>query len=153
MNAQLNGPVARLVRANGCDESELTATEPEVIAERNALREVTLPKVNPPTSVLKITPEVRAMAAKTSEFAVDNTQGSEAYEVIVDGESVGTVEPGSKLSHLTIAAGYHNICFRGLDKDCRVGSDRGRNVPFHDGLRILIRRGAGPELIVPEGEG
>lgn len=140
---QLAGPVMGLVRRDKCDLTDLEATPPEIIAARDELRIVTMPKIAPARNLLAITPEVRAEAAKDTHYVIDNSQGSAAYEVIVDGVSVGSVEIGATMMRSAMT-GYHAICLRGLDEGCAVGANVGRVVYLHEGLSIRIRHGGGP---------
>ncbi len=138
MRGSFNNVLLPLYRQYKCEtyDGPLTASTLEAVAKRDADRRVTLPEVKPPQYSMPFTPQIEPDKGRKIRFTVDNVDGKAELTVVIDGEDLGSVLPGMKMTFFA-RLGPHRLCLRTKGGTCGDGSLR---TPFlHDGWTLKVR--------------
>lgn len=139
MRGQYMGVFVPLYRRFKCEtyDGPLKANTVEDIDRRNLDRQVTLPPVPVPPTLMSFTPQLDVEEGRVIRFIVDNKDGTKEQVLTLDDKELGTVLPGRQLTFST-EFGYHRLCL--LPKGSKCGDDATLRVPFiHDGWTIRVR--------------
>ncbi len=118
-------------------DGPLTAATVESVDRRDADRQVILPPVAVPPTLMSFSPQIDVEQGRVIRFIVDNRDGSKEQVLTVDDREFGTVLPGQQMTFST-QFGYHRLCL--LPKGGKCGDVSTLRVPFlHEGWTIRVR--------------
>lgn len=138
MRGSFQNVLLPLYRQYKCEtyDGPLTASTLEAVAKKDADRRVELPVVKPPLYSMPFTPQIEPDKGRVIRFNVDNSDGKAELTVVLDGEDLGSVLPGMRMTFFA-RLGPHRLCLRPKDGTCGDGSLR---APFlHDGWTVKVR--------------
>jgi tetratricopeptide (TPR) repeat protein len=138
MRGAFNNVLLPLYRQYKCEtyDGPLAAATLADVAKKDADRRVTLPEVKPPQYSMPFSPQIDPDKGRLIRFNVDNVGGRTEYAVVLDGDELGIVPPGTKMTFFA-RLGPHRLCLRPKDGTC---ADNALLAPFlHDGWTIKVR--------------
>ncbi len=139
MRGQYMGVFIPLYRRFKCEtyDGPIKAATVADIDRRDADRQVSLPPVPIPPTLMSFTPQLDVEEGRVIRFLVDNKEGTKEQVLTLDDKELGTVLPGRQLTFST-EFGYHRLCL--LPKGSKCGDAATLRVPFiHDGWTIRVR--------------